>query len=109
MPPLCSMSFMPRGVIRRRTVWPSASDRTEPTCRLDMNRRRVLLLAWLTLLPYWTDLPDRAQRRGMAISAKKRSRHGAGRPGFYGPTAGPSSDEPARVLREPVHGPFADI
>src|SRR5216684_5977937 len=101
MPPLCSMVFMPRGVIRRRTVWPSASDRTEPTCRLDMNRRRVLLLAWLTLLPYCTDLPDRAQRRGMATSAKKRSRLRAGRPAFYGPKAGPSS--------EPVNHPFADI
>src|SRR5882757_11378649 len=101
MPPLCSMVFMPRGVSRRRTVWPSASDRTEPTCRLDMNRRRVLLLAWLTLLPYWTALPDRAQRRGMAISAKKRSRQRAGRPAFYGPEEGPSS--------EPVDDPFADI
>src|SRR5436853_3589189 len=70
MPPLCSIVFMPRGVSRRRTEWPSASDRTEPTCRLDMNRRLVLLLAWLTLLPYWTDLPDRAQRRGMAIPLK---------------------------------------
>src|SRR5260370_6379011 len=101
MPPLCSMVFMPRGVIRRRTVWPSASDRTEPTCRLDMNRRRVLLLAWLTLLPYCTDLPDRAQRRGMATSAKKRSRLGAGRPAFYGPKRHPSS--------QPVYDPFADI
>src|SRR4249920_2610623 len=70
MPPLCSMVFMPRGVRRRRTEWPSASDRTEATCRLDMNRRRVLLLAWLTLLPYCTALPDRAQRRGMAIPLK---------------------------------------
>src|SRR5260370_22283930 len=101
MPPLCSIVFMPRGVRRRRTVWPSASDRTEPTCRLDMNRRRVLLLAWLTLLPYCTALPDRAQRRGMAISAKKRSRQGAGRPAFYGPEGGPSS--------EPVDDPLADI
>src|SRR5580700_5164381 len=101
MPPLCSMVFMPRGVSRRRTVWPSASDRTEPTCRLDRNRRRVLLLAWLTLLPYCTALPDRAQRRGMAISAKKRSRREAGRPAFYGPSRGQSS--------EPVDHPFADI
>src|SRR5258708_32590932 len=101
MPPLCSMVFMPRGVIRRRTVWPSASDRTEPTCRLDMNRRRVLLLAGLTLLPYWTALPDRAQRRGMAISAKKRSRQRAGRPAFYRPEGGPSS--------EPVDLALADI
>src|SRR5678816_468149 len=70
MPPLCSIVLMPRGVSRRRTEWPSASDRTEATCRLDMNRRLVLLLAWLTLLPYCTDLPDRAQRRGMAIPIK---------------------------------------
>src|SRR5258708_17315761 len=101
MPPLCSIVFMPRGVRRRRTVWPSASDRTEPTCRLDMNRRRVLLLAWLTLLPYCTALPDRAQRRGMAISAKRRSRQGAGRPAFYGPERGPSSGT--------VDDPLADI
>src|SRR5258707_2966116 len=70
MPPLCSIVFMPRGVNRRRIEWLSTSDRTEATCRFDMNRRLVLLLAWLTLLPYWTDLPERAQRRGMALSAK---------------------------------------
>src|SRR5512142_962570 len=70
MPPLCSIVLMPRGVSRRRTEWPSTSDRTEATWRFDMNRRLVLLLAWLTLLPYWTDLPDRAQRRGMAIPLK---------------------------------------
>src|SRR6476620_8307535 len=70
MPPLCSMVLMPRGVSRRRTVCPSASDRTEATCRFDMNRRLVLLLAWLTLWPYWTDLPDRAQRRGMVVPLK---------------------------------------
>src|SRR3954464_5772126 len=81
MPPLCSIVFMPRGVSRRRTEWPSASDRTEPTCRFDMNRRLVLLLAWLTLLPYWTDLPDRAQRRGMAIPIKTIP-PGGGRGGF---------------------------
>src|SRR5437899_892434 len=38
MPPLCSMVLMPRGVRRRRTEWPSASDRTEATCRMDMNQ-----------------------------------------------------------------------
>jgi hypothetical protein len=40
------------------------------------------LLAWLTLWPYCTALPDRAQRRGMGLSAKKRSRREAGRPVF---------------------------
>src|SRR5260370_37707087 len=100
MPPLCSMVFMPRGVRRRRTVWPNASDRTEPTCRLDMNRRRLLLLVWLTLLPYCTALPDRAQRPSMAISAKRRSRQGAGRPACHMPERGPSS--------EPLDDPLAD-
>src|SRR5882672_927053 len=92
MPPLCSIVLMPRGVSLRRIEWPSASDSTEATCRLDMNRRLVLLLAWLTLLPYWTDLPERAQRRGMAISAKNDDpAEGAGRPAFYGSDRGPSS------------------
>src|SRR5690349_25179222 len=91
MPPLCSIVLMPRGVRRRRTEWPSASDRTEATWRFDMNRRFDLLLAWLTWWPYWTDLPDRAQRRGMAASAKKRTRRRAGRRALYGPGAGPSS------------------
>src|SRR5215218_9572707 len=102
MPPLCSMVLTPRGVSRRRTVWPSASDRTEATCRLDMNRRRDLLLAWLTLLPYCTDLPERAQRRGMVTSAKKTIPPGR-REGrlFTGPEGLPSS--------EPVDHPVADI
>src|SRR5471032_2023872 len=70
MPPLCSIVLMPRGVRRSRIEWPSTSDRTEATWRFDMNRRLVLLLAWLTLLPYRTDLPERAQRRGMALPLK---------------------------------------
>src|SRR3954451_19338230 len=84
MPPLCSIVFMPRGVRRRRIEWPSTSDRTEATWRFDMNRRLVLLLAWLTLLPYWTDLPERAQRRGMADSLKNDPAGRAGRPVFKG-------------------------
>src|SRR3954464_15871193 len=70
MPPLCSIVLMPRGVRRSRIEWPSTSDRTEATWRFDMNRRLVLLLAWLTLLPYRTDLPERAQRRGIGFPLK---------------------------------------
>src|SRR5579864_786143 len=88
MPPLCSMVLMPRGVSRRRTECPSASDRTEATCRLDMNRRLVLLLAWLTLWPYCTALPDRAQRRGMANSAEKTIPPMGGKAGFLGAAPG---------------------
>ena len=47
-----------------------------------MNRRFDLLFAWLTLLPYWTDLPERAQRRGMETSAKKTIPPEGGKAGF---------------------------
>ena len=41
-------------LIRRGT--PSTIARI--VCRFGSNRRRVLLLAWLTLLPDWADLPQ---------------------------------------------------
>src|ERR1039458_3224729 len=63
MPPLCSMVRMARVHRRRRTDEPSASDSSEVSCRLGRKRRRVLLLAWLTLLPACTPLPVISQRR----------------------------------------------
>src|ERR1700689_4837420 len=52
---------------RRRKDWPSASDNSEVTWRLGKNRRRVLLLAWLTLLPLNTPLPVISQRRDIEV------------------------------------------
>src|ERR1039457_2298986 len=66
MPPLCSMVRMARVHRRRRTAEPSASDSSEVSCRLGRKRRRVLLLAWLTLLPASTPLPVISQRRDMS-------------------------------------------
>ena len=54
-----------REATRRRTIWPSASERTEVSCRLGRYRRRVLLFAWLTLLPVCTPFPVMLQRRDM--------------------------------------------
>src|ERR1700761_54048 len=109
MPPLCSIVFMPRGVRRRRTEWPSTSDRTEATCRFAMNRRLVLLLAWLTLLPYWTALPDRAQRRGMALPLKNNQpRREGGKAGFLR-VPPPYVKQTSSRLREPIHDPLGDI
>src|SRR5690606_6584796 len=36
--------------------------------RFGKKRRRVLLFAWLTLLPYWTDLPVNSQARDILVS-----------------------------------------
>src|ERR1700689_4652032 len=65
MPPLCSILRMARVDRRRRTEVPSASDSSELSCRLGRKRRRLLLLAWLTLLPLSTPLPVISQRRDM--------------------------------------------
>src|SRR5690242_7013105 len=60
---------------RMRTA-PSASDSTDVFCRLGRKRRRVRLLAWLTLLPASTVLPVISQRRdiggGTSCSTKWR-------------------------------------
>src|SRR5271165_1188033 len=63
MPPLCSTVRIARVDRRRRTDAPSTSDSREVSCRLGRKRRRVLLLAWLTLLPVSTPLPVISQRR----------------------------------------------
>src|SRR5262249_30493791 len=65
MPPLISIVFRPRVVTRRRTDWPRASLSTLVSCRLGRKRRRVLLLALLTVLPGTTPLPEIKQRRDM--------------------------------------------
>jgi hypothetical protein len=65
-PPLCSMVRMPLVDRRIFTGVPSTSDQNEVSCRLGRKRRRVLLLAWLTLLPVRTPLPVMPQRRAMA-------------------------------------------
>src|SRR5713226_8183213 len=105
MPPLCSMVFMPRGVIRRRTVWPSASDRTEPTCRLDMNRRRVLLLAWLTLFRTGRLCPT-GRNDGAWRYPLKNDPAGRREGRLFTGRRGASQGSPSS---EPVHDPFADI
>src|SRR5690606_28477550 len=51
--------------MRRRTFWFSASEISVTLTRLGRKRRRVLLLAWLTLLPDWTPLPVSSQARDM--------------------------------------------
>src|SRR5579862_7934009 len=63
-------------VRRRRTRWPSASESIVVSCRLGRKRRRVLLLAWLTLLPVSTPLPVMLQRRAMARSSSDKIKTG---------------------------------
>src|SRR5580658_6802632 len=65
---------------RRRKDWPSASDNSEVTWRLGRNRRRVLLLAWLTLLPLNTPFPVISQRRDILElpSGQKKRAYGGG-------------------------------
>src|ERR1700710_2032560 len=63
MPPLCSIVRIPFVVTRRLIGAPRISDIIEVSCRFGRNRRRVLLFAWLTLLPDCTVLPVISQRR----------------------------------------------
>src|SRR6185312_7983508 len=67
MPPLCSTVRIARVESRSRTAWPRISDSSDVSCRLGRKRRRVLLLAWLTLLPDNTPLPVISQRRDIAL------------------------------------------
>src|SRR3546814_20135812 len=52
----------------RRTIRPSASDSSAVSWTFGRKRRRVLLLAWLTLLPVITPLPVSWQRRAIGRS-----------------------------------------
>src|SRR5882757_6793524 len=60
------MVRMPLVLRRIRTDTPRTSETSEVVCRFGRNRRRVLFLAWLTLLPLITPLPVTWQRRAMA-------------------------------------------
>src|SRR5580698_2137543 len=86
---------------RRRKDWPSASDNSEVTWRLGKNRRRVLLLAWLTLLPLNTPLPVMSQRRDMV-----RGTSGCRKPGLWRRGDGTSRMKAGGhgQSREPVDG-----
>src|SRR4051794_36302888 len=66
MPPFCSMVRIARVQSRIRTDCPRTSDSSEASWRLGRKRRRVRLLAWLTLLPVSTPLPVIWQRRDIA-------------------------------------------
>src|SRR5690242_3506426 len=67
-PPLCSTVRMPLAVRRRRTDEPRISDGNEQTCMFGWNRRRVLLFAWLTLLPNCGFLPLTLHTRDIVLS-----------------------------------------
>src|SRR5580692_2634279 len=91
MPPLCSTVRMPRVDSRRRTAVPRMSDSSDVSCRFGRKRRRVRLLAWLTLLPASTPLPVIWQRRGIAEDPYR-----VGRGGLWRSRQGASSVPPAR-------------
>src|SRR5579883_1762994 len=78
MPPLCSTVRIARVESRIRTASPRVSDSIDVSCRLGRKRRRVLLLAWLTLLPVRTPLPVIWQRRDIAKKPRSGSMEGAG-------------------------------
>src|ERR1700760_819984 len=91
MPPLCSTVRMPRVDSRRRTAVPRMSDSSDVSCRFGRKRRRVRLLAWLTLLPASTPLPVIWQRRDIAEDPYR-----VGRGGVWRSPQGASSVPPAR-------------
>src|SRR5690606_33086567 len=64
-PPRCSTERSAWALTFRRIGCASTSLRKVTAHRFGRNRRRVLLLAWLTLLPVWTVLPVSSQRRAM--------------------------------------------
>src|SRR5580765_395372 len=86
-------------VRRRRTCWLRASLISRVDCRFGMKRRRVLLLAWLTLLPVKTPLPEIVQRRDMAQSSRGKTITGRRPPrasGGFKPAAPPRQGRPCR-------------
>src|SRR5690606_37984921 len=62
-PPRCSTERSADAETRRRKLCPRASDIKVTSQRFGRKRRRVLLLAWLTLLPLITALPVSSQAR----------------------------------------------
>src|ERR1700760_2823383 len=91
IPPLCSTVRIARVDSRMRTSCPRVSDNNDATCRFGRKRRRVLLLAWLTLLPDKTPLPVISQRRDIAPNSSRHS-EGAG----YGDQTPPRQETPPR-------------
>src|SRR5690606_16857965 len=67
-PPRCSTVRRALAEMRRRTFWPRASEISVTSHRFGRNRRRVLLLAWLTLLPVITALPVSSQARDISCT-----------------------------------------
>src|SRR6056297_1551887 len=65
-PPRASTVRRAEADTRRRNVRPSASDISAVSFRFGRNRRLVLLLAWLTLLPTIGPFPVSSQRRDIA-------------------------------------------
>src|SRR5215471_11010944 len=74
MPPLRSTVRIARVESRSRTSEPRISESSELSWRLGRKRRRVLLLAWLTLLPVSTPLPVISQRRDIAVNLDPNGR-----------------------------------
>ena len=56
--------------MRSFTVRLSASEISDTLTRLGRNRRRVRLIAWLTVLPLITPLPVSSQRRAIVLSCQ---------------------------------------
>src|SRR5882757_9792864 len=96
------MVRMPLVLRRIRTDTPRTSETSEVVCRFGRNRRRVLFLAWLTLLPLITPLPVTWQRRAMALSSEARSKTIA--PASL-PGRGRSYKGPHRRRQAVRHGP----
>src|SRR5262249_49406250 len=66
-PPRCSTERRACAVTRRRTDWPSASERRVTLTRFGRNRVFVLRFEWLTRLPTRTAFPVSSQRRDIAV------------------------------------------
>lgn len=64
-PPLKSIVRCADVVKRKRTISPNVSLNSDVVCTFGRKRRRVLLWAWLTLLPVRTPLPVIMQRRAI--------------------------------------------
>ena len=73
MPPLCSTERIPRAVRRIEMDFPKISDGKEQTCKFGCQRRRVLLFAWLTLLPKSGFFPLTEHTRAIILSRKTSS------------------------------------
>src|SRR5258706_12275719 len=66
--------------MRRRNVWPRASDAREAGLSAGRNRRLDLVVEWLALWPTIGPTPVSSQRRDMMLFAFARKRDRAGVP-----------------------------